>query len=77
MKEKLFKFLFPSKHKELETANRALELTKKALASANSDIRELVLKPQSQKSIAIKMATSITNDLERSIWFGDPNEEMR
>jgi len=70
IKEILFETLFPSKHKELET-------TKKALASANSDIRELVLKPHSQKSISIKMATGITNDFERSVWFGKHNEEMK
>lgn len=70
MKEKLFKLLFPSKNKELET-------TKKALASANSDIRELVLNPDSRESMTIKMLTKFNHDLETAFLFGSHDEEMR
>lgn len=47
--------------KHLVEANRQLE----------ANIRELVLRPDSEKSLRIKTRVHMSDDLQKAIWFGD------
>lgn len=61
------KWIFNTFFKEERERINELEKTVKR---KDADMRELVINPKSEKSIALASIIRLEHDIERSVWFG-------